>query len=189
VLRHVQVEGDDLRRSEATNAGCERAPDVPESQYPDGLPADTTHGALVLPCQLRLPAPRPLTGRWYLVRQSPRQRQQHGDRVVGHLGRVDPGDVAREHPEVSRRVEVDRVDAHAHAADDLQIRAGFHHLACSRGHRSDLCVMQQLDQVLGAAHVRFHDLETHGLEEVDSVVGTGWQHDFHRCSTHLFRGA
>lgn len=121
-------------------------------------------------------------GRGDRVVQVTCQREQQGDRVVGDLGGVDARRIAGEHAEFRRRVEVDGIDADAQAADHLELRTGFHDRARSQRHHAHLGavgIAHQRDEVLRAPHGTFDDFEPRGLEEVDAVVGTCRQCDFH----------
>ena len=167
---------------EAADAQRERATDVAEADDADRVAGDAAHRLVVLQRDAAILAPGAVARGADGVVEATRQRQQHRHRVVGHLGGVGAGHVAGEDAEPRRGVEIDRVDADAHAAHHLELGALFEHAL--RGERQDadlrsVGVFQQLDQlVLGAADA-LHHLEAGGFEEVHSVVGAGLQCHFH----------
>jgi hypothetical protein len=102
-------------------------------------------GAVELPPD-RGSGPRPCAGahRAVVLRHPPQRREHQRDRVIGTAPGVRAGGRADDHAAASRRLEIDRIRAHADARDDPQPIRGVQHrrVEAIRGHDRRLHTLQ-----------------------------------------------
>ena len=110
------------------------------------------------------------------------QGEEHGHGVVGNLGRVHAGHVARQDAQLGCGGQVDRVDAHAHATDHLELGTCLEHASVGQwpgADRGAVGITQQIDELVFGADRGLDYFEASGLEHVDSTPWTCLHCDLH----------